>query len=124
MTDSQSQEDSSVSNQVFVVMFWFLNQTDLRENRVLAFLPYDRKWGKICSAIQHLQQMESPAAVCLVNSPEELVQISMLHVFKDHDERVAVDTHPIELHYVLVLEVGQQFSFTLEILSGCKSGIF
>ena len=55
--------------------------------------------------------------------PEELVQISVLHVLKDHDEGVPIATHPIELDNVLVLQVGEQFSFPLEILPGRQGGI-
>lgn len=35
--------------------------------------------------------------------PEELVQVSMLHVLKDHDEGIPIATHPIELDNVLML---------------------
>lgn len=55
--------------------------------------------------------------------PEELVEVSVLHVLKDHDERVSVHANPVELHYVLVLQVSQQLGFPLEILPRCKSGI-
>lgn len=60
---------------------------------------------------------------CLLNLPEKLIEISVLHVLKDHDERVSIHTHTVELHYVFMLEVGQQLSLTLKILPGCKSGV-
>lgn len=60
---------------------------------------------------------------CLLYLPEKFIEISVFHVLKDHDERVSIHTHSIELYYMLVLEVGQQFSLTLEIFPGCKSGI-
>lgn len=59
----------------------------------------------------------------MVDLPEKLIEISVLHVLKDHDERVSIHTHSVELHYVLVLKVSQELSLTLEILSGCKCGI-
>lgn len=59
----------------------------------------------------------------MLDLPEKLIEISVLHVLKDHDERVSIHTHSIELHYVLVLKVSEELSLTLEILSGCKCGI-
>lgn len=67
--------------------------------------------------------VHSPPVVCLLSSPEKFIEIAVLHVLKDHDERVSVHTHAVKLHYVLMLEVGQQLSLTLEILPGCKSGV-
>lgn len=61
--------------------------------------------------------------VYLLKLPEELIEISMLHIFKDHDEWVPIHTNTIEFNYVLMLQVGQQFSLTLEILPGSKSGV-
>lgn len=55
--------------------------------------------------------------------PEELVKVSVLHVFKDHDEWVTVTTHPIELDNMLVLQVSEQLSLSLEILPGSQGGI-
>lgn len=55
---------------------------------------------------------------CSIRSPEELVEVSVLHVLKDHDERVTVHADSVELHDVLVLEVGEQFSLSLEIFPG------
>lgn len=55
--------------------------------------------------------------------PEELVQVSMLHVLKDHDEGVPIATHPIELDNVFVLQVGEQLSLPLEILPGSQGGV-
>lgn len=55
--------------------------------------------------------------------PKELVEVSMLHVLKDHDEWVALHTDSIELDNVLMLEVGQQLSFTVEVLAGIVTGI-
>lgn len=37
--------------------------------------------------------------------PEEFVKISMLHIFKDHDERITLDTDAVELDDVLMLQV-------------------
>lgn len=59
----------------------------------------------------------------LVNLPEKLVEISMLHVLKDHNERVPVHTNPVEFDYVVVLQVGQQLGFALEVLPRCESGV-
>lgn len=59
----------------------------------------------------------------LLKLPEELIEIAMLHIFKDHDEWVPIHTNTIEFNYVLMLQVGQQLSLTLEILPGSKSGV-
>lgn len=55
--------------------------------------------------------------------PEELIQVSMLHVLKDHDEGVPIATHSIELDNVLMLQVGEQLGLPLEILPGSQGGI-
>lgn len=55
--------------------------------------------------------------------PEELVQVSMLHVLKDHDEGVPITAHPVELDDVFMLQVGEQLGFPLEILPGCQGRI-
>ena len=47
----------------------------------------------------------------------------MLHVPKDHDERVALHTDTVELDNVLVLEVGQQLCLTVEVLAGVVTGV-
>lgn len=39
----------------------------------------------------------------ITNPPEELVKISVLHVFEHHDERVSVHANSIKLDDVLVL---------------------
>lgn len=56
--------------------------------------------------------------------PEEFVEVSVLHVLEDHDERVAVPAHAVELDDVLMLQVGQQLCLPLEILAGCQRGVF
>lgn len=56
--------------------------------------------------------------------PEELVQVPVLHVLKHHDERIALHTHAVERDDVLVLQVGQQLRFTVEILPGIFTGLF
>ncbi len=48
----------------------------------------------------------------------------MLHVLKNHDERVAVHTHAVELHNVIVLEVGEELGLPLKVFSGSQGGIF
>lgn len=48
----------------------------------------------------------------------------MLHVLEDHDERVAIPAHAVELDNVLVLQVGQQLCLPLEILASCQRGVF
>lgn len=55
--------------------------------------------------------------------PEKFIEVAVLHVLKDHDEGVAVHAHAVELHYVIVLEVGQQLGLTLEVLPGGESRI-
>ena len=47
----------------------------------------------------------------------------MLHVLKDHDERVTVATHTVEFDNMLMLQVGEQLSLPLEILPGSQGGI-
>lgn len=59
----------------------------------------------------------------ILGSPEELVQVSMFHVLKDHDEGVPIATHTIELDDVLMLQVCEQLSFPLEILPSGQGGI-
>lgn len=48
----------------------------------------------------------------------------MLHVLKDHDERVTITTHTVKLDDVLVLQVGEELCLPLEILAGCQGGVF
>lgn len=48
----------------------------------------------------------------------------MLHVLEDHDERITITTHAIKLDDVLMLQVGEQLCFPLEILAGCQGGVF
>lgn len=55
--------------------------------------------------------------------PEEFIEIAVLHVLKDHDERVTIHANAIELHDVIVLQIGQQLRLTLEILPGGESRI-
>lgn len=68
-----------------------------------------------------------PASQAQVGStltvPKELVEVSMLHILKDHDEWVALHTDAIELDNVLMLEIGQQLSFTVKVLAGIVTGI-
>lgn len=40
-----------------------------------------------------------------MNLPEEFVKISMLHILKDHDERITLNTDTIEFDNVLMLQV-------------------
>lgn len=56
-------------------------------------------------------------------SPQELVQVSVLHVLKHHDERVPIAAHAIELDDVLVLQVGEQLRLPLEVLPGGQGGV-
>lgn len=55
--------------------------------------------------------------------PEELVQVSVLHVLEDHDEGIPVTAHAVELNDVFVLQVGEQLGLPLEILPGCQGGV-
>lgn len=57
-------------------------------------------------------------------SPQKLIKVSMLHILENHDEWVTVHTHPVKLHNVLVLQIGEEFSFSLEVLSGRQSRVF
>lgn len=56
--------------------------------------------------------------------PEELVEVSVLHVLKHHDQRVALHTNSVEGDNVLVLKVRQQLGLTVEILPGIFTGLF
>lgn len=60
--------------------------------------------------------------------PEELVEVSVLHVLEHHDEGVALHTHAVEGDDVLVLQVGQQLGFTMEVfacvLAGFLKGLY
>lgn len=74
------------------------------------------------SCLPSLSTSSSPAQYML-DLPEELVKISMLHVLKDHDERIALNADTIELDNVLVLQVSQQLCLTVEVLAGIVTGI-
>lgn len=56
--------------------------------------------------------------------PEELIEVSMFHVLKHHDERVALHADSIESDNVFMLKVGQQLGLTVEILPGIFTGLF
>lgn len=56
--------------------------------------------------------------------PEELVQVPVFHVLKHHDEGVALHADAVERDNVLMLQVGQQLRFTVEILPGIFTGLF
>lgn len=55
--------------------------------------------------------------------PEEFVKISMLHILKDHDEWIPLNTDTIELDNVLMLQISEQLCLTVEILAGIITGI-
>lgn len=38
--------------------------------------------------------------------PEELIQVTVFHILKHHDERVTLYTHPVKGDNVFVLQVG------------------
>lgn len=57
-------------------------------------------------------------------SPQKLIKVSMLHILENHDEWVAVHTHAVKLHDVLMLQVGEELSFSLEVFSGGQSRVF
>ncbi len=68
------------------------------------------------SKAQRLQHYNS-------HKPEELVEVSVFHVLKDHDKWICINTDAVELHYVLVLKVGQQLGLPLEVWPRRKGGI-
>lgn len=86
---------------------------------------------QICSIIRgcchetqrRVTRLGFPPSKLIEYLPEKFVEIAMLHVLKDHDERVTIHTHTIELHNVIMLKIGQQLCLTLEILSGSESRI-
>lgn len=47
----------------------------------------------------------------------------MFHVFKHHDERVALDTHAVEGDDVLVLQVGEQLGLSVEVGAAALAGL-
>lgn len=55
--------------------------------------------------------------------PEELVEVPMLHVLEDHDERVALHADTVELDNVFMLEVGQQLGLSVEVLARIVAGV-
>lgn len=55
--------------------------------------------------------------------PEEFVKISVLHILKDHDEWITLNTDTVELDDVLVLQVGQQLCLAVEVLASIVTGI-
>lgn len=71
----------------------------------------------------HSAPFSSPGGAPPLTVPKELVEVSVFHVLKDHDEWVALHTDAVELDNVLMLEVGQQLSFTVEVLAGVVAGI-
>lgn len=56
--------------------------------------------------------------------PEELVEVTVFHVLKHHNERVALHAHSVESDNMLMLKVRQQLSLTMEILPGIFAGLF
>lgn len=58
-----------------------------------------------------------------IHTPEKLVEISVFHVLEDHDKRVTVHADAVELHYVLVLKIGQQLGLPLEVFPCRKGGV-
>lgn len=48
----------------------------------------------------------------------------MFHVFKHHDERVALDAHPVEGDDVFVLQVGEKLRLPVEVRSAALVGLF
>lgn len=47
----------------------------------------------------------------------------MLHVLKHHDERVALDAHPVEGDDVFVLQVGEKLRLSVEVRSPALIGL-
>lgn len=62
--------------------------------------------------------------VAWLDSPEELVQVSVFHVLKDHDERVALHAHAVEGDDVLVLQVGEELRLSVEVRPAAFVGFF
>lgn len=60
----------------------------------------------------------------LSHLPEELVKVPMFHIFKHHDERVALHTHPVEGDDVFVLQVGEELRLSVEVRSAALVGFF
>lgn len=58
------------------------------------------------------------------HSPEELVKVPMFHIFKHHDERVALHTHTVEGDDVFVLQVGEELRLSVEVCSAALVGFF
>lgn len=48
----------------------------------------------------------------------------MFHVFKHHDERVALYAHAVESDDVFVLQVGEQLGLSVEVCSAALVGLF
>lgn len=59
-----------------------------------------------------------------LHSPQELVQVSVFHVFKHHDERVALHAHAVEGDDVLVLQVGEELGLSVEVRPAALVGFF
>lgn len=78
---------------------------------------------ELLSEQMEMTRSSFPPSKLIKYLPEKFIEISMLHVLKDHDERVTIHTDAIELDDVIMLKIGQQLRFTLEILSGGQSGI-
>lgn len=65
----------------------------------------------------------SESQYLFMDLPEEFVKISMLHILKDHDEWIPLNTDTVELDNVLMLQVSEQLCLTVEILAGIITGI-
>lgn len=48
----------------------------------------------------------------------------MFHIFKHHDERVALHTHAVEGDDVFMLQVGEKLGLSVEVRSAALVGLF
>lgn len=56
--------------------------------------------------------------------PEELVEVTVFHIFKHHDERVALYTHAVEGDDVFMLQVGEKLGLPVEVRPAALVGLF
>lgn len=58
---------------------------------------------ELLSEQMNLTRMGFPRSKLIKYLPEKFIEISMLHVLKDHDERITIHANTIELHDVIML---------------------
>lgn len=56
--------------------------------------------------------------------PEELVEVSVLHVLEHHDKGITLYTHAVKRDDVLMLQVGQKLRLSVEVGPSALARLF